>query len=74
MEMEIVRTIFLMILLIAGPDVKLARKKSALYKKENENGKLRILEKETKKKEKRKITLFRKIVRTIKMYISISYL
>ena len=46
--------IFLMIVLIAGPDVKLARKKSALYKKENENGKLRILEKGNKEKRKKK--------------------
>ena len=49
MEMETV-DIFLMIVLIAGPDVKLARKKSALYKKENENRKLRILEKRNKEK------------------------
>ena len=53
--MEIVRKITLIILLIAGPDVKLAMKKSALYKKENENGKLRILEhRKNEKKEKRK--------------------
>ena len=52
--METVDKLFLMNLLIAGPDVKLARKKSALYKKENENMKLRILEKRNKEKRKKK--------------------
>ena len=73
MEMEIIKKISHMSFLIAGPDVKLARKKSALYKKEDESKKLRILEKRKMKKDKRKDNVIPK-VRTINLYISISYL
>ena len=75
MEMEMVKLISHTNILFTGLDVKLGTwKKSALCKKENENlkKKLRILKQRKLKKEK--ITLFRKKVRTINMYILISYL